>query len=111
MLIINGVKLMTDREFADRKNTGKPELSYIDLNCLVPCARVLMFGAKKYARSNWKKGMPVSKIIDSLLRHIADLQEGKTIDEESGELIIGHIQANAMFLGNIVNNEDDLKHE
>ena len=44
--------------------------------------------------------MPQNAIIDSLMRHILDLQEGKIIDDESKQLIVGHIQANAMFLGN-----------
>ncbi len=95
------------KKMAERNNSGKPQLSYVDLHCLEPAARVLEFGAKKYSRNNWKLGMPVSKIIDSLLRHIADLQDGKLIDEESGESIVGHIQCNALFLGNL-NNTDDM---
>lgn len=95
------------REYAERKNDGKPQMSYVDLHCLVPCAQVLEFGATKYSRNNWKKGMKVSKILDSLLRHIGDLQNGRVLDEESKLAIIGHIQCNAMFLGNN-NNEDDM---
>jgi len=95
------------REYAERKNDGKPQMSYVDLHCLAPAAAVLEFGAKKYSRNNWKKGMPVSKILDSLMRHIADLQDGKVLDDDSKLAIIGHIQCNAMFLGN-KNNEDDI---
>lgn len=95
------------REFAERKNTGKPQMSYVDMHCLVPAAQVLEFGANKYARNNWKKGMPVTKILDSLMRHIGDLQDGKVLDDDSKLAIIGHIQCNAMFLGN-KNNEDDI---
>jgi hypothetical protein len=95
------------REYAERKNTGKAELSHVDMNCLKPCANVLTFGATKYSRNNWKKGMKVSKILDSLMRHIGDLQDGKVLDEESQLSIIGHIQCNALFLGN-KNNEDDM---
>ena len=93
-------------EQAKRFNAGKPQLSYLDLNCLTPAVRVLEFGAQKYDRNNWKKGSNVSQLIDSLLRHIADLQAGKTIDDDSGRSIIGHIQANAMFLGNAKNIDD-----
>lgn len=91
-----------------RYNVGKPQLSLVDLGCLEPCAHVLEYGATKYSRDNWKKGMKVSTILDSLLRHIADLQQGKIIDAESQQLIIGHIQCNALFLGNIKNNIDDI---
>lgn len=93
---------------ADRKNNGKPQLSYLSLKCLEPCARVMELAAlTKYDRNNWKKGMKTSELVDSLMRHIEDILEGKTIDDESGLPIVGHIQANAMFLGNS-NNVDDL---
>lgn len=106
--LLDGAITMTKaREFAERKNTGKPQMSYVDMHCLVPAAQVLEFEAKKYARNNWKKGMPVTKILDSLMRHIGDLQDGKVLDEDSKLAIIGYIQCNAMFLGN-KNNEDDI---
>ena len=85
---------------ATRHNDGKPQLGLIDLNCLKDCARVLEFGANKYSRDNWKLGMSKNKILDSLLRHVADIQAGKELDDESGLPIIGHIQCNALFLGN-----------
>lgn len=84
---------------AERKNLGKPQLSLIDLSCLSDCAKVLEFGAKKYSRDNWKKGMDLSSILDSLLRHISLLQSGEYTDLESGLSHIGHIQCNALFLG------------
>jgi len=91
---------------ADRFNDGKPKYSLIDLTVLEPCARVLEFGAKKYARDNWKNGMPITELLDSLLRHVAALRAGQLIDPESGLSHIGHIQCNAMFLGNINNTID-----
>ena len=97
----------TKRSGAERFNNGKPQFSLIDLNCLKDCARVLEFGANKYSRDNWKLGMDQNKIIDSLLRHVADIQAGKKIDDESGLPIIGHIQANALFLGNPNNIKDE----
>lgn len=89
---------MSDK--ALRYNNGKVKYSMIDLTCLEPCAKVLEFGAKKYARDNWKKGLPLSEVLDSLLRHVAALQRGEFIDPESGLSHIGHIQCNALFLGN-----------
>lgn len=91
-----------------RHNQGKPQYSMIDLQCLEQCAYVLEFGAKKYARGNWKLGMPTSKILDSLLRHIAAVQSGQVLDTESGLPHLGHIQANCLFLGNN-NNEQDVR--
>jgi hypothetical protein len=91
---------------ADRYNSGKAKYSMIDLTCMEQCARVLEFGAKKYARDNWKKGLPISEILDSQLRHIAALQRGEFIDPESGLPHIGHIQCNSLFLGNPNNTVD-----
>ncbi len=85
---------------AERYNKGKPEYSLLDFQCLKPCVDVLSFGAKKYSRDNWKNGMPREQIFDSLLRHIGALLGGEELDPESGLSHIGHIQANALFLGN-----------
>ena len=85
---------------AERYNEGKPKFSFIDLTCLTECALVLEFGAKKYSRDGWRKGFPQTEVIDSLLRHISAIQRGELIDPESGLSHSGHIQANAMFLGN-----------
>ena len=84
---------------ADRYNEGKPQFSLLDLNSMEPGVRVLAFGAKKYARNNWKKGLVFSEILDSMMRHIAELQEGNWLDEDSGLPHIGHLQCNSLFLG------------
>lgn len=94
---------MTDE--AMRFNEGKPQFSMIDLTCFTDCAKVLAFGAKKYEPGNWRKGMPIGKLLDSLLRHVAAIQRGELIDPESGLPHVAHIQANAMFLGNPKNTE------
>lgn len=95
------------KDKALRYNTGKSQYSLLALDCLEPCVRVLEFGAKKYARNNWRKGMPQTQILDSLMRHITALLSGELIDPESGLPHIGHIQCNAMFLAN-PNNVQDL---
>lgn len=40
-------------------------------------ALLLERGALKYGDRNWEKGMPVSRYLDSALRHIYDYMEGK----------------------------------
>ncbi len=91
-----------------RYNKNKPKLSLIDLSKMEDCANVLEFGAKKYSRDNWKKGLPLSEILDSMLRHIAAIQKGEWLDPESGLPHIGHIQCNALFLAWMMQNRPDL---
>lgn len=103
------VNLETDGEpKGSRFNSNKPKYSILSLKELEQGVRVLEFGAEKYARDNWKKGLKFSEILDSMMRHISALQSGEYYDLESGLSHIGHIQANALFLGG-KNNEIDLK--
>jgi hypothetical protein len=90
-------RLKINHNKALRYNNGKPKWSLINYESLIPLIRVLEFGANKYAPDNWKKEMEPKEILNSLQRHLADLMDGKTVDEESGLPLIGHIMANAMF--------------
>lgn len=93
-------------ERAERKNLEKAKLSLIDLKCFEDLADVLEFGARKYSRNNWKKGLVMTEILDSMLRHISALNNGEYYDKESRLPHIGHIQANAMFLAGENNIQD-----
>ena len=104
--IASGVATTEVKPEASRFNEGKPRYSLISLSCLEPLVRGLEYGETKYTRNNWKKGMPQTKILDSLLRHVTALLEGHMVDEESGLPHISLIQCNAMFLGNPNNTKD-----
>lgn len=86
-------------ERARRDNKGKPRWSLVDFESLEPMVSVLEYGAGKYGRDNWKKGLPIEEVCESMLRHIFKLLQGEETDQESGLPHIGHIQANAMFMG------------
>jgi hypothetical protein len=85
-----------------RYNQGKVQWSLVDYKSIEPMVRVLEYGCFKYSKDNWKKGMPASQIIESMLRHTFKLLEGELVDPESGIEHVGHIQCNAMFLAYVL---------
>jgi hypothetical protein len=97
----------TDEMQALRYNQGKVEWSLVDYKSLESMVKVLEYGVEKYARNNWKKGMPATQIIESMLRHTYKLLEGELVDSESGIEHIGHIQCNAMFLSYVLSEKPE----
>lgn len=83
---------------ADRFNSGKPQWSLVDYPSMHSMVKVLEFGANKYSRNNWKKGLPYTQIIDSTLRHLYAFLSGEDLDPESKLSHLGHAQCNLMFL-------------
>lgn len=85
-----------------RYNEGKPKLSYmLDFpRAMEGVCRVAAFGAEKYSRDNWKKGLDESALYDSLMRHlVAAKQEGPhAVDEESGLAHLFHAAWNVLVL-------------
>jgi hypothetical protein len=86
---------------AERHNDGKPKLSFLfDFpNAIEMFAEVTEYGASKYSINNWKKGLPVRRVVDSLMRHLSAFMDGEMVDEESRCSHLGHIIWNAMALG------------
>lgn len=96
------------KKLGDRKNQGKLQWNLVDFPSLEPMIKVLMFGAQKYSAHNWKKGLKVTEIIDSLMRHLVALNDGEDNDPESTLPHVGHILCNAMFLSYMLKNRPDL---
>ena len=89
---------------ADRFNEGKIAWELMDFKSLEPLIEVLMFGATKYSKDNWKKGQPITELLGSLFRHIIAFQNGETLDKESGKSHIGHAMCNLMFIQFVLDN-------
>ena len=71
---------MTGKKFDE----GKAQLSLLPYGPLSDVARVLGFGAEKYAKNNWRKGMAWSRLYDAALRHILAAASGEDADPETG---------------------------
>lgn len=82
----------------ERKNANKPRHDLLHPVATAGIVDVLTFGSQKYAERNWELGMDWSKVIASLKRHLAAIENGEDYDPESGLLHIDHVQCNAHFL-------------
>lgn len=96
----------TKPELALRYNTGKPQLTQVEPGFIEGIAKVLEFGAQKYGRDNWRKGQPVTKLLDSCLRHVFALVKGEDLDQESGQPHWAHACCNLMMLSAQGDRED-----
>ena len=83
-----------------RKNEGKPPLSFIlDFpTALREMAFVMLQGADKYDKHNWKKGGPITELEDCLLRHLLDYHNCENEDKESKHHHLAHVMINAAFI-------------
>jgi len=66
---------------------GKGIPSLIPLDALRAVSRRFEAGAAKYTDRNWEKGIPCSRYVDSLMRHLWSMMEGDTDEDHGGALI------------------------
>ncbi len=85
-------------EQALKFDAGKVELSQLPREAMEQIARVLMFGAAKYGKHNWRKGHDFTRLLDAALRHLVAWGDGETNDPESGLNHLAHAGACVAFL-------------
>lgn len=81
-----------------QKDDGKLDWSLVDFDSLDEMVKVMQANIGKYDRDNWKKGLNVSRIYNSMIRHLNALKRGEEIEPEDGLHHVGHIMTRAMFL-------------
>lgn len=89
----NKVSVALGKAVADKDRDNKPPLDLVPLSLTESAARAFAFGAIKYSKHNWRKGMPTSWIVRSLLSHIGKWNEGEGCDTESGLSHLDHVAA------------------
>lgn len=75
-------------------SANKVGVDQIPAECLILLGEVFSYGEKKYARDNWKKGMPWHELYGSALRHLYAFWQGQHIDNESGLPHLAHAMWN-----------------
>lgn len=84
-------------------DTGKPLIGAIPPHAELAVARVMTFGAQKYARDNWRKIDDIpTRYMDAALRHLNAVRRGETVDPESGEHHLAHAACCILFMLDVV---------
>lgn len=84
---------------ASKDIQGKLRLDLVPPEMIEALARVLTYGATKYADNNWRQGIPYMTSVGSSQRHLMDFLKGIDIDTESG---LYNIEQAFLNLGMIV---------
>ena len=91
--------MIDDKQFGMKYDGGKPEMTLLPPWALESVAKVLTFGAKKYAPDNWKyveNGEYRYK--NAAERHINEFKKGNINDPESGLPHLAHAICCLMFI-------------
>ena len=94
------------KDVIERKHNGgavkfdgaKPRIGLVPQQALNEVAKVMTYGAQKYAPYNWMKGFDYSKLTDAAMRHIIAFNLGENIDPESNLPHLAHAVCCLMML-------------
>lgn len=81
-----------------KKDAGKVPMELLPTIPLVEIAKVLGFGAKKYAPDGWRQGMDWRRVYGAVLRHMASWEQGEDLDPETGLPHLAHAGCEILFL-------------
>lgn len=76
---------------------GKPRMELLDSKWVEEVAKVLTFGAQKYAAHNWRGGISQGRLVGAAMRHLLAYNNGEDIDPESGLSHLAHASCCLMF--------------
>ncbi len=92
-----------------KHDQDKVDLSLISSIWILSVGKVLTFGAKKYKeKHNWRKGIPICRLIAAALRHIFAFLSGEDKDPETGESHLSNASCCLMFAVELMETRPDL---
>lgn len=91
-----------------KNDKGKPSLTLIPGEAILAMGIALTYGADKYGRYNFRKGVQHSRLLDAAMRHLNAILRGEEIDEESGNHHLWHAMASLAMLEWMRVNRPDL---
>ena len=81
-----------------KDDSSKSPMHLIDGYALEQLAKVLAFGAEKYAPHNWRKGLAQTRLISAAMRHLSAFNGGQDTDPETGLHHAAHAMCCCMFM-------------
>jgi hypothetical protein len=94
--------VVPDPQGGIKHDDGKLPIELLAFDVLEEVAKVLQFGAKKYAPNNWRAGFVYSRLFGALLRHLFAWWRGQDTDPETGLSHLAHAGCCLLFLHHFV---------
>lgn len=101
------------KQVAIKHDSERTDWTLLPFETLEEVAKVLEFGARKYADWNWTTGggFKWTRVTRAALNHIFKWLRGEDKDDESGLSHIAHALCNLIFLLHYIQNKDKYPHD
>lgn len=86
------------KDHAVKFDGDKPQLELVPVSAMMAMGKVLGYGAAKYARYNYLKGMAWTRLAGAALRHLFAWLRREELDPESGLPHLYHCLASVAML-------------
>lgn len=83
-----------------KADAGKPRISLVPLDVLIPVALVREYGLKKYGEKESWRSVSDDRYRDAMMRHVIAYMDNpdESVDAESGLPSLWHLLTNVIFL-------------
>ena len=104
MAITWKVEVPKDPTEGRKFDTGKPDYTLLPWDSVEQVVRVLDYGAKKYARDNWRYVDDAStRYMAAAMRHLSAYMQGQEFDPETGINHLAHACCSLLFVLSLEN--------